>query len=206
MPATCPSCNRDDQVEKVSVLVQSATSTRTFSDPTGAVSYSEGKRRAVARHSAPPGSSIAGLGRALLPPTEPKRPSGFGWWWALIILFFGSPVLVGLAAIVLAPLAFLVGAATTGGSPADAMDLAVYLFKIGCGFGVLGVAGIVLWYWAHRSKKKREQQKYVVSYPAWEKAMAKWKRLYFCPRDAIVFDPETQAICGMNSLQRFLYT
>jgi hypothetical protein len=37
-------------------------------------------------------------------------------------------------------------------------------------------------------------------YPAWDKATATWKSLYYCSRDNIVFDPKTNTEISNNQL------
>ncbi len=40
----------------------------------------------------------------------------------------------------------------------------------------------------------RGDQESTALLPAWDKAMAKWRTLYYCSRDDVVFDPATNAV------------
>ena len=40
---------------------------------------------------------------------------------------------------------------------------------------------------------------------AWDNAMERWNRLYYCNRDDIVFDPETNETCSKKDLKQFVY-
>ena len=39
----------------------------------------------------------------------------------------------------------------------------------------------------------------------WEKATQRWKCLYYCARDGIVYDPDTGEVCDPTSLNDFVY-
>jgi len=46
-----------------------------------------------------------------------------------------------------------------------------------------------------------EAQKY---YPAWDHAMENWRRLYYCARDKVVFDPKTNKVLSDAELKTLL--
>ena len=48
-----------------------------------------------------------------------------------------------------------------------------------------------------------EAQKY---YPAWDHAMENWRRLYYCARDKVVFDPKTNKVLSDGDLKTLLST
>jgi hypothetical protein len=48
-----------------------------------------------------------------------------------------------------------------------------------------------------------EAQKY---YPAWDQAMENWRRLYYCARDKVVFDPKTNKVLSDAELKTLLST
>jgi hypothetical protein len=37
-------------------------------------------------------------------------------------------------------------------------------------------------------------------YPAWDRAMAAWRSLYYCGRDDVVFNPKTDAVLSDEEL------
>ncbi|GCE10242.1 hypothetical protein [Tengunoibacter tsumagoiensis] len=39
-------------------------------------------------------------------------------------------------------------------------------------------------------------------YPAWDKAMATWKNWYYCSRDEVVFDPQTNKVVSSDQLTK----
>ncbi|NMC33988.1 MAG: hypothetical protein GYA36_16225 [Veillonellaceae bacterium] len=49
------------------------------------------------------------------------------------------------------------------------------------------------------------KSEYDYKLPKWPRALVKWKRLYYCDRDDIIYDPETGETCNPNSLDEFVY-
>jgi hypothetical protein len=80
MATNCPICNKDDGIQKLSVIVSSGKSSGTYSGPSG-------------------GSTISDLALRLAPPPEPKQTPGKPWRLQtiaiVIVLLLGCPLLIG---------------------------------------------------------------------------------------------------------------
>ncbi|GCE18287.1 hypothetical protein [Dictyobacter kobayashii] len=61
------------------------------------------------------------------------------------------------------------------------------------------VTALAVSYWAFQ-RVVRGDNETVELYPAWDKATAQWKSLYYCSRDDIVFDPKTNTQVSNNQL------
>ena len=203
MPAVCPSCNKDDRIQKLSVLVQSGTSTGTFSGPTGGATYSDGKWGTVGGYSFLDAQSVTDLARLLAPPKEPRLPGGYGWikWGCLAMGGLISLVGVCVAVGVFAPIAGAVAAQE--GSPASAVPAQL---SIACMSFLVPAALGALTFFIGANTDNNSKKQYDYDKPRWDQAIARWNRLYFCARDAIVIDPDTQATCQPNGLQQFIYS
>ena len=72
---TCPICNKDDAIQKVSALVTGGRSSGTFSGPSGGSTYVGGEWVYVSGHATLSGSSETDLARLLASPPSPKQPN-----------------------------------------------------------------------------------------------------------------------------------
>jgi hypothetical protein len=70
---------------------------------------------------------------------------------------------------------------------------------------VLGLIGIVIWVSSNDSHKKRVEQVQRVEIPRWEKAMARWNKLYYCSRDDCVFIPEEDTSAPIAQMMNYIY-
>lgn len=118
------------------------------------------------------------------------------WWFAI-------PMAGQIAAILLSFCAYLIlGEVHTnaGFSPADRP-----LFT-----GVGAIIGL-LWGYLYfkridNRRKRKGAERWAFEKPAWDAAIAKWRRLHFCHRDGIVFDTEANQTCEPQRLSQFVYT
>jgi hypothetical protein len=63
-----------------------------------------------------------------------------------------------------------------------------------------------LLFWLKKYRVEHAKRKgYAQNYELWEKAVAKWDRLFYCHRCGITFDPQTGAWCMPRELGEFLY-
>jgi len=51
----------------------------------------------------------------------------------------------------------------------------------------------------------KAQDRYAGEIFAWRKAIERWNRLYYCHRNGIVFDPETNETCEPANIKIFVY-
>jgi len=65
MAIICPQCNNDDSIQRVSAVVAGGTSTGSFSGPSGAITYSDGKVGSVGGYTHLSGSSTTNLANML---------------------------------------------------------------------------------------------------------------------------------------------
>jgi len=119
------------------------------------------------------------LAQKLAPPSEPTM--GCDYW--LIILTFGLPGFTSLLLIFLG-----------GGKWRWDLEEIVGGFVLGVLFPAIAVGAYLHW---DRVERPPQQE-------AFNKAMLKWSRLYYCSRDDIVVDPQTGGTCRPDSLRGFL--
>ena len=206
MPAqtnVCPVCGKNDTIYKVSGVVASGQASGTFSGPSGGVVNVDGKWGTTGGYTTLSGSTISNLAALLRPPSAPgKWPFGFFgtvltvliWYFVVLPLVGGS--IVGLFAAVVNLISGGLGWLGGLGWPTT---LAVVLVCLLClGVGIL----IIRWY----VRKFREARaNYPLTRAAWESAIQRWERSYYCSRDDVVFDPDTGRSCQPQGLKQFLY-
>ncbi len=54
--------------------------------------------------------------------------------------------------------------------------------------------------------KKEDKERLAKEIPLWETAMERWNRLYYCMRDDVVFDPDTEASFRPEEMMNYLYS
>lgn len=182
MGISCPICDKNDRIQKVSGLVQSGRSGGTFEGPTVGGSYGGGKVSVGGAYSVLSGESSTDLAKVLEPPSQMSNPKGLGFWtWGCSLLLFVPWFLGGFHQFFF-----------EGGK-----DPSYYLGT------VAGLIGLIVVYSIHNNKLEKSKSEYQRYQSAWHKAMNKWNRLYYCHRDDIVFDPEINDYSpptGMNNL------
>jgi hypothetical protein len=203
-PIACPQCGLADPVQKVSVLYEG--NTKEWTETTG----SGDSRSTVVRQ------AKTLLGQRLTPPPKPSAGLDPKWlWWggcgvlAFIALTGGIPACIGLVAAIiglLVPLGIVaVGVSETGVAPPAILeqlnlpDWAGWAGAACLGLGLLIVlvvgawltARVVGWLRAQYSLSLQNHQQRVAEteaeLPRWERALEKWKQLYYCTRDDVVF-------------------
>ncbi len=208
MHNTCPVCGKDDQIQKLEAIVSHGISTGRFSGPTGGAAYVDGKIVPVGGYTTLTGTTATDLARKLSPPPAPAKPSGFGCWWILIIMgllllptFMGSSAAVILGGV-MSSVAYPASSATQ-----DALGVTWIVMTGLATVAFFALSAVLGWYALKKDKKKRarEQVRYATERPAWEAAMSRYARLYFCFRDNLVFDPTTGETSAPESLTSFVY-
>ena len=183
MTNICPVCQKDDAVQRVSTLVAAGQSSGTFSGPSGGVTYSNGKWGSVSGYSTLSGSTTSNLARSLASPAKPTKDSG------AIQMGCGYVALFAVAVLLLSPI-FLDGLLPTS------LIVAGILF-----YGIPGL----LFLRSGARKRKLADERYPQVLAKWEEALTRWQRLYFCHRDGIAFDPETNEPFEPTKIQEYIY-
>ena len=199
----CPECGKDDQIQKLSVIYSSGQSSGTFSGPAGGVAYVDGKWGSISGYSTLTGTSMSELARLLSPPPEPKEGRGLGYWvFPLLLIPFGM-LLYGCIGTYLSTM-FII---RPSGSTLEGAGRLIFPLVLVISLGLI-FAGVIVFRGINKfsKNKRREQDKYYAEKkPLWDRAMSKWRRLYFCFRDGIVFDHLTNEKCQPQQVREFVY-
>jgi len=192
MAAHCPICGKDDQIQKVSSIVENGTSTGTYSGPAAGVVNVDGKPRLVGSYSTMSGSTTTRLAQMFAPPTKPGQK---GSCWLVVGM-------VVIALMVLNTLGFALRALLAGiNDPTDfpvIASLALFIFA--------GLLIIPIWLIARQLSKvnRWNQQEHPKEISEWQRKIAVYDRLYFCHRDDAVFDPNSGRHASPQELGRLL--
>jgi hypothetical protein len=206
MANICPICQKDDMIQRVETLVSAGQSSGTFSGPTVAATFSDGKLRPAGGYTTLSGSTSSNLAKLLEPPSSPPEPKGYGCWWILL----AYPVIPILGAFFALPfmipgtIIMVLGTTPENGGSLNALGvIGAVLMAIG---GCIGYY-LCIRYFIRKDRKKKASmaQNYSEAKPKWEKAMQRWKRLYYCNRDGIVYDPESGDSCNPATVNDFVY-
>ncbi|MGA7194994.1 MAG: hypothetical protein WBW94_15315 [Anaerolineales bacterium] len=176
----CPQCNNDDSIQRVSAVVAGGTSTGSFSGPTGALTYSDGKVGSAGGYTTLRGGSTTNLAKMLKLPPKPRTRSS-----ALISIMFCVLLLTwwyvcwGLAA----------------GAGITYSESCFYPVTI-----IMVIVAISIIY----SNNKNNKSINSIEKPNWENFKKKWEQLYYCYKHGIVFDPETNKTCEHAQIKEFV--
>ncbi len=202
-PVVCPIHGTGDNTQRVPGVVAGGQAQGTFSGPTGSVVNVDGKWGASGGYTALSGSTVTNLAASLMPPKEPKKRA-FGWiatffmgymWIGFWVLIIGA----GVGGLVYEDV-LLMGA---GGTKPLWERAGVALFALVLALIFIGICSLgIRWY---IRKQQRVRKEYPAKKRAWDQAMARWNRSYYCFRDDIVFDPDNDESCRPQDLQQFLY-
>jgi len=199
MTVVCPTCGKDDTIQKISAVYSAGRTSGMFSGPTGGVSYTGGRWGGYGGFMTLSGHTSTDLSRILAPPQKPSPPRG-DWritgCWALVLIF-SFPILSYGGIGILGLLLSTEGSDTT--SLAKVMALAAIIWAL---FLVIGIKRSRRW---HSANKAQMQKAYVVAKGSWDKAMEFWESAYYCFRDDIVFAPSTGRAVSSSDLNELLY-
>ena len=198
--AKCPKCNRNDKVRKVSAIVRSeihqlsgtTTQTNDYRDQDG---------RWYSSTSTVPfnGTQASVLAQLLSPPQKPE-PKSFSRFLTIFggLMILGDTLIIGLG-FVAGFMGFFMGLTNGSSAQGPAISLLIGIVTGGVLFIptlVIGVTGLLMAWAVFASKKnhdKRERIRVARELPAWQKAMSKWEKLYYCERDDTVFDMQSHS-------------
>ena len=205
MNVVCPICQKDDSIQKISVIVNAGQYSGSFSGPTGGITYDDGKMGTFGSYSTLSGTTVTNLAMLMFPPKEPKPGRGLGVWWILIILCSGSFLLSGLTGIFCLIPMFAFPNNIFVNSKEEALIMGIMGICLGIAFMIVSIGGLILFKCISVSKKKNGDKNYKIEKRLWDKAIAKWNRSYFCHRDDIIFDTESQEFSHLEKFQEYLF-
>jgi hypothetical protein len=199
MDNLCPICKKDDQVQRIETLISANQASGVSTGYTVGTTFSNGKVGTTGGYAASHITLSTNLAKLLEPPVSPSKPQGYGCWWVLygyliivVGVLFGAPFMIPGCVIMLISKGndgvFLLGAI-----------LAIIGYGIGIGLAIIKAIK------DDRKKKETSQKRFDEEMPKWQKAIQLWKRLYYCQRDGIVYDPKTGEYCSPENLKNFLY-
>jgi predicted RNA-binding Zn-ribbon protein involved in translation (DUF1610 family) len=198
--AKCPKCNRNDQVRRVSAIVKSQIQ---HLDGTTVIedSYRDrnGHWHSTTRSMPFTGKQSSELARQLSSPPKPDKPRGLGWLLWVGVL---SSTLLALFLAVNGLAIFVVSLITPDFEAGETL-----LASGGCIItSVIVALGIPFFVLQHRKAIRKATPAYEKEMSAWRRAMEKYRHLYYCFRDDVVFDPEAGATFDSTRLMGYLYS
>lgn len=189
----CPQCNKDDAIQKISAIVDAGKSNGSYSGSSTSQVSIDGKSGASYGYSFLSGSSMTELTKLLIPPTPYKYEDvsiGSFLLFILIGFFTLSLIIWALLAIFFNLIQNIYGA------------IIFVVIELGSLYVVFLLIRSI------RSTKELEQEnkiKYQDEEAKWKSALQRWNRLYYCHRNGIVFDPETNETCEPANIKTFIY-
>ena len=156
------------------------------------VTRADGKWGTTGGYTTLSGSTATELARKLSAPPEPELEGGCAR--AVLVTYCGLNALGFMLLGIVGALGENIDFIGLGQLPSIALAFALSLVLV------------VVTGWILIRHKRFYEAKYAEEKPAWDAAMERYKRLYYCFRDDIVFDPATGQTCQPQSLKEFLYS
>lgn len=178
MATTCPKCEQSDRITKVSAIVTGGISSGSYQGPSIGVStpVGKGQSRVSGGYTTLQGSSQTMISGLLAPPKKPETKR-----WSGCAIF----ALIGLAPLTISA---IVGYQDGGAA-----------------FGVIFVVIIIAIITSQNNKVNTSKEEYEKELPRWQQAMRRWDSLYYCERDDILFNPETNETLPVGAMMDYLY-
>jgi hypothetical protein len=220
--ARCPVCGRNDRCEKVSAVIASQSHEISgIEKKTETIVNPQGQRVEVVRDVPFTRQQISTLGARLAPPGAPQistelPPSpGSGSWILSGVLTAGLGACLGLGGLL-----YLVGGAAEAVSQtgsATSEEILVTLLA-GCGGSAAGLvviaAAVGIFIMGRRNVARRKEEhaariRDIFSerrqvQEAWDAAMERWRSLYYCARDDVIFLPGEGSSAPVGELYKYL--
>jgi len=208
----CPKCKLVDQVQKVS-SVYDANTEEWSEEELGMDVFGHIEDRQV-QHEA-----RTKLGLKLKPPEEPTPPRSPGLWYGIGIAI-AIIILAGLCPFAVAPLAIVIPIVLANSSSlpevfrghnGTILTVAIGAVVLIGGFIVLGLLVWLGYMLKHRfdrdmanyrDKKETYERDELRPY---QRAQERWKQLYYCKRDEIVFIPAENKAIPMEDMEKYLH-
>jgi hypothetical protein len=208
---TCPKCKQADQVQKVS-NVYDANTEEWSEEKLGMDVFGHIEDQKV-QHEA-----HTKLGLKLKPPEEPTPPRSPALWY-IIGIIIAVIILAGLCPFAVAPFAIVIPIVMANSEtlPAAFQGQNGRMLMVGIGaavlIGGLVVLGLLVWAgFAVKRRYGRDMVNYRDKKEAFERdelqpfkrAEERWKQLYFCMRDMVVFIPEEKKAIPMEDMGKYI--
>jgi hypothetical protein len=159
------------------------------------------------------GHSRMDLSWLLAPSAQPRRTS----WLGRLLFLLGGLCLAGTgsAAACIGLFALCIVSWGIGDSAAHPKTLMVALLRSALAAGVLFGAPVLLLLFllsigvallvAGRKLMQWQTRQFLMEKPAWENAVRRWQRMYYCARDDGVFIPGEASFMPIDKVQELLY-
>lgn len=177
----CPLCHHDDRVAKVSAIIQSDTQHINGSVPVSSTYRdSSGQIRSSTSQESYSATQESELAKKLAPPSKPSGGGSYVWAF-LIAPFLFFPICGGI------------------GLAMDENNVGY----IGC--TIAGLIALLIIIKIARYQHKKDDIKMQPKIMAWNKAMERWNKLYYCYRDGCVYIPGEEGSSSISDMTTFLY-
>ena len=176
MPTTCPVCNRDDQIQLVSAIVQAGTTSTRYSGTTTTFASVEGTSHVIPGFTSGRTYSSTELAARLAAPNRPSPP---------------GPSCSGMMTIGLVT-PILIVPLIMGFFGVTWLKIPILLVMV-CAGGLFVVVFLIWIYLLNETFRddSKAQAKYHTDLQDWQEKYALWSQLYYCHRDGVVFDPQS---------------
>ncbi|HNT53138.1 MAG TPA: hypothetical protein PKG95_00385 [Anaerolineaceae bacterium] len=196
MPNSCPICDKDDLVKKVSAIVRGGSFSQTGQIPVG-YSYtdSEGKLHTETRYENFSTSQISRIASRLSPPPPPEPFKNKVLYFATLLVWGGFSIFSIIGSFIFFVMLILQIFGFNVGSNQEVSDGVALLSRLLSAFLSL-IFGMIFGYLTFklvRMRAKREAT-YKLEKPLWEQSMLRWQQLYYCERDDSIFIPGEPAV------------
>ncbi len=182
----CPQCGQIDSVRKVSAIVNSGTTSSSFSGYGDSIGYSRNGMVFTDEFITLTGSSQTHLSQFLSPPIQPQV--NYFDDYTLIIVLSG---IIGLITVIIGLFQILVSQFVSG----------TFILLFG-----LSSLGVCVWVGvSHSDLNKNNEIRFKQEHWAWQKALSKWQKLYYCYRCDGVFLPNLNHIIPSQHAYDYLY-
>jgi hypothetical protein len=198
----CPKCHKDDNVAKVSAILQRDTHVVQSQVPVTSVRTNDsGTISSDTNWHNVSSTQRSNLAQALLPPPPPVR-NDFGYIWSII-----CAIGIGLGVLCCLPLTALAAIRDVTESIAESSSEMgqTLVSSIGLVVAILiasVILGWVAYYYVSRDAKYKKD--YPLHRNLWESAMRRYGELYYCSRDDCIFIPGENTSAPISNLMEYI--
>ena len=203
----CPRCTQGDRIAKVTDIITRGTH-QLSGETQEWVSEKDSGHWTTVPFS---GTQMSELARKLVPPIKPQYSAGRFWYimpWLALYPFLTWFAPISKSKKKLLALLLLAYFITWGISSIFTQSRGEGTATTGVLIAAIGFGGafFVVYYIGLRENNARRRAEFeATEIVAWQKAMERWNRLYYCGRDDCVFDPITSEFTQPDQLKEMLY-
>jgi hypothetical protein len=198
----CPICLNQDQIAKVSAVYKRGVSETSSSGRAIGVSAPISLNESPYISYMPismSGMNISKLSKKLAPPSYPKKKS-FGCF-KLFIIFIGSIFTIGLGLLAGMGVAM---SETPGIATEPRLSKGLGIFLIIILFFCFVLTWVLIGFLFKRRQNKIDIE-FQSTLKLYNSHYSRWNKLYYCFRDDIVFDPETNEYAPADKISNLIY-